>query len=86
MSVSRLMTKEELADMLRTSQQTISNQMSQGREGDTVPPAIQLGKNYRWCQDTVFQWLKDKEHERKVLLANPSEAATPKSKVQINRI
>jgi predicted DNA-binding transcriptional regulator AlpA len=86
MNVSRLMTKEELADLLRTSKQTITNQINQGKEGNSVPPAIQLGKNYRWCQETVYQWLKDKEHERKVLLALPSESTTPISKVQINRI
>ena len=86
MSVSRLLTKEELADLLRTSQQTITNQINQGKEGISVPPAIMLGTSYRWCQNTVSQWLKEKEHERKVLLANSPGTATPKSKAQINRI
>jgi len=86
MNVSKLLTKQELADLLRTSTQTITNQISQGKEGLSVPPAIKLGSNYRWCQDTVQRWLKDKEHERQVLLQCPRFDDKPASKVQINKV
>lgn len=86
MKLSNLLTKQELADLLRTTQQTITNQISQGKEGKSLPPAIKLGGNYRWCRDTVIQWLKEKEHERKVLLIREKGDMTLLSKVQINKI
>jgi predicted DNA-binding transcriptional regulator AlpA len=86
MNVLKLLTKQELADLLRTSPQTITNQISNGKEGYSVPPAIKLGSNYRWCQDTVTKWLKNKEHEREVLLQQPKCEDKPVSKVKINRV
>jgi predicted DNA-binding transcriptional regulator AlpA len=86
MNLSKLLTKQELADLLRTTQQTITNQINQGKEGKAVPPAIKLGSNYRWCQNTVTQWLKDKEHERKVLLTRENSGLMAVSKIQINKV
>lgn len=81
---SKLLTKHELADLLRTTSQTISNQMSQGKEGESLPFALKIGSNYRWNQETVNQWLKEKEFERKVLMTKVGHVEIPK--VKINRI
>jgi hypothetical protein len=46
-----LLTKKELADLLRTTPQTITNQMSLGKKGNSFPYAIKLGSNYRWKKE-----------------------------------
>lgn len=82
--ILKLLTKKELADLLRTTAQTIANQISQGKEGESIPFAIKIGSNYRWNQETVNQWLKEKEHERKVLMTKAGQFETPK--IKINRV
>jgi predicted DNA-binding transcriptional regulator AlpA len=79
-----LLTKKELADLLRTTPQTITNQMSQGKEGTSLPYAIKLGSNYRWKKETVMQWLFEREQERRILIERGISYDVPK--VSINRI
>jgi len=79
-----LLTKRELADLLRTTPQTITNQMSQGKEGISLPYSIKLGSNYRWIKETVMQWLVEKEQERRILTEHSFSYDAPK--VGINRI
>ena len=86
MKVLKLLTKQELADLLRTSAQTITNQIGQGKEGITVPPAIMLGRKYMWNQETVIQWMQDKEHERKVLIQCTEENFKAVSRASINKV
>jgi predicted DNA-binding transcriptional regulator AlpA len=84
MKLNKLINKQELADLLRTTVQTITNQISQGKEGKNLPPSIKLGSKYMWHPATVEQWLIEKEHERKVLLSE--SLSFDKPKVKINRV
>jgi plasmid maintenance system antidote protein VapI len=81
---SELLTKDELARILRISSATITNQMYQGREGIDLPVAIKIGRYYRWHRDSVAKFLKEKELERKSV--NTSSEGIKLSKSKINRI
>jgi predicted DNA-binding transcriptional regulator AlpA len=78
-----LLTKKELADLLRISVATITNQMGEKKEGITIPYAIKLGGRYRWKKETVMQWLFEKEQERRILVERGFPYDVPK--VCINR-
>lgn len=84
MNKVRLLKKDELADVLRTSKQTITNQINQGKEGICVPPAIRLGRSYRWSEETVYQWLRERESFGKV--CSKTSETTSSLKIQINRV
>lgn len=79
-----LLTKKELADLLRVTVPTITNQMGQGKEGISFPYAIKLGGCYRWKKETVMQFIFDKEQERRILLERGISYDTPK--VSIRRV
>lgn len=63
-----LITRVELANLLRTSPAYISNQVSMLNEGKTIPPSIKLGKRRLWNKLTVDAWVNKKEQESAIRL------------------
>ncbi|KXI26781.1 helix-turn-helix transcriptional regulator [Paraglaciecola hydrolytica] len=61
MKTLQLLDRYDLAALLKTTPETISNQIYLGKEGDTVPVSIKLGSKRLWRATTVEDWLQQKE-------------------------
>jgi hypothetical protein len=57
----QLLNRKELAEILRTSPESISNQIYKGNEGITLPVSLKIGSKRLWQLPTVIEWLKDLE-------------------------
>ena len=60
-----LLNSYELAELLRTTPACIRNQIYLGKEGNTIPYSIKLGKRRFWIYEEVKKWLKEKQEDNK---------------------
>lgn len=56
---SKLLTYEDLAEILSMSPSTLKTWAS--RKPESLPPMIKLGKSIRFHPDTVERWIKAKD-------------------------
>lgn len=52
-----LLTSQQLADKLQLDIHTVRKLIREGR----MPPHVVVGRSKRWNEETVNQWLKDRE-------------------------
>lgn len=60
MVAARILTAADVARVLGTSVGAIRNSLSRGREGQTIPPSIRIGRRRLWLKSTVHAWLRAK--------------------------
>jgi predicted DNA-binding transcriptional regulator AlpA len=58
--MSEIVDAKELAQILHSTEASILNQISRGREGITVPPSFRLGRRRVWLRENVIAWLRQK--------------------------
>lgn len=68
-----LMTKADVAKVLRCCQRTLERRL---RAGEFPPPA-RFGKELLWFTSTIRAWLERERAKQQQWLADPSEAAVP---------
>lgn len=61
--MKELIDRNQLAKILGTTPETISNQISLLNEGRTIPFSLQRGRKRYWRPETVEKFLKDREAE-----------------------
>jgi hypothetical protein len=52
-----IMTREELAALLRMTPQALSNHIMRGSR--EIPPCIRVGGRNKWIKSVVLDWLQD---------------------------
>ncbi len=52
---ARLLTRDDLCERLQLSKRTLSRMVSGGK----LPRPIQLGRNVRWRESDIVQWIAD---------------------------
>lgn len=68
--MSEIIDAKELARILGSTEASIRNQLSRGREGISVPPSFRLGRRRVWLRENVIAWLRQR--------ANVSDTDKPK--------
>jgi excisionase family DNA binding protein len=83
MEDKKLLTVDELAEILRTTKGNISNQISKGNMAVTIPPGLKLGKKWLWRSETLDTWLSNKENQ---FVQHLNTHAIPQPSAGIRRI
>ena len=61
MKKMKLLDRNDLAEILRTSPENISNQIYRGNQGINIPFSTKEGARRFWQLETVACWLKEQE-------------------------
>jgi len=83
MVAAKVLTAADVARVLGTSVGAIRNSLSRGREGQTVPPSIRIGRRRLWLKSAVNAWLRTKAMARAT--SNPN-SPTPTKEGAMSRI
>ncbi|RHW76461.1 AlpA family transcriptional regulator [Colwellia sp. RSH04] len=81
--MKKLLTIDDLAELIQKSHAVIYNMISQGREGEDLPRSIKIGRSRRWPESEVDAWIQHQlDH------ASDSQKQTPANTSQktINRV
>ncbi|TPH13257.1 hypothetical protein [Litorilituus lipolyticus] len=73
MKNTKLIDRNELAVMLRTSPENISNQIYRGNQGINIPFSTKIGARRFWQLETVACWLKEQEDAQRELTKQLAE-------------
>lgn len=84
MVAAKILTAADVARVLGTSVGAIRNALSRGREGQTVPPSIRIGRRRLWLKSTVNAWLRAKAKAARTA-GNP-DSPTPTKEGAMSRI
>ncbi len=52
-------TVDEVAELLRTSPNAVYVAIAEGRQGDTIPPSVKLGRRRLFLRKAVHEWFDD---------------------------
>jgi excisionase family DNA binding protein len=83
MEDNKLLTVDELAEILRTTKGNISNQISRGNMAVTIPPGFKQGRKWLWRKETLETWLKNKENQ---FIQNTAPHPIPQPSAGIRRV
>jgi len=72
--ISPLLNQSQLAEILGVTEWTIWSM----RKRKLLPPAVRIGKNLRWRESTIVNWIQENEtpsHQIDPVLSNRAEKA-----------